>query len=111
MTEARRLARRGPFTRRSYVVMAGSAFVALYAGLTGAHGPWLWVAVGLVGVESLVFAANGWKCPLTALAVCYGATQGSLFDTFLPERCTRYTFRVFGPLIVFGFALLVWRWA
>lgn len=93
-----------------YLVMAGSVFVVVYAGITGAHGGWLAAAAVLVGVESLVFAASGMKCPLTALAVKYGAGAGGLFDTFLPERMTRYTFRVFAPLVLLGFLLLAARW-
>jgi len=92
-----------------YVVMASASLVVLYAGVTGAHGPWLWIACGLVAVETLVFVASGWKCPLTAIAVKYGATKDGGFDTFFPERITRYTFRVFGPLIVLAFVLLAGR--
>ena len=112
MTDAQSLALvRGVHTA-IYLVMATAVFVVLYAGVTGAHGVWLWVAAGLVGVESLVFAAFGLKCPLTAIAVKYGAKTGAgeAFDTFLPERLTRYTFRVFGPLIVVGVGLLAARW-
>lgn len=91
-----------------YVVMATSTFVLLYAGITGTRGAWLWVAAALVGVESIVFLGNGLKCPLTAVAAKYGARQGS--DTFLPTRITRYTFRVFCPLILIATALLAVRW-
>lgn len=93
-----------------YVVMAVSTFVLLYAGLSGATGPWLWVALGLLAIESVVFVGNGMKCPLTALAVRHGATSGRVFDTFLPERATRYTFRFFGTVMVVGLGLLVGRW-
>jgi len=92
-----------------YVVMASASLVVLYAGITGASGPWLWIAAGLVAVESVVFAAAGLKCPLTAIAVKYGATKDGAYDTFLPERLTRWTFAVFGPVIVVGFGLLAWR--
>jgi hypothetical protein len=68
------------------------------------------VAAGLVAGESIVFAFAGLKCPLTAIAVRYGAGQDGLFDTFLPERMTRHTFRIFGPLIVLAFTLLIARW-
>lgn len=93
-----------------YLVMAASVLVVFFAGVTGASGPWLWVALLLTAGESVVFFANGMKCPLTALAVRYGATTGHVFDTFLPERATRYTFRVFGTLLVVGVVLLVVRW-
>jgi hypothetical protein len=93
-----------------YIVMAASTFVLLYAGLTGATGIWLWFALGLLAIETVVFVGNGMKCPLTALAVEHGATSGRVFDTFLPERATRYTFRFFGTIMVIGLALLAARW-
>lgn len=93
-----------------YLTMAAACFVMLLGAVTGAHGPWLWWAVGLIGVESLVFAAWGFRCPLTAVAVRYGAGEGPLFDTFLPEKITRHTFRFFGPLVLMGFLMLASRW-
>jgi hypothetical protein len=93
-----------------YIVMATSTLLLVYAGLTGSQGWWLWTALALLGVESVVFLGNGMKCPLTALAVRYGAEKGYAFDTFLPERATRYTFRFFGSLMVLGLLLLGLRW-
>ncbi|MDR3472075.1 MAG: hypothetical protein P4M09_10340 [Devosia sp.] len=93
-----------------YVMMAVSTFALVYAGLTGQRGWWLWLALVLLAIESAVFAGGGFKCPLTTLAVSYGATTGHVFDTFLPERATRYTFRFFGSLMVLGLALLTLRW-
>jgi hypothetical protein len=110
MNDAQRLGLVRAVHTAIYVVMAGSVFVVDYGGVTGAHGPWLWTAAGLVAIECVVFAASGMKCPLTAVAVRYGAGDGALFDTFLPERMTRYTSRVFGPLIVVGYLLLAVRW-
>jgi hypothetical protein len=78
-----------------------------YAGITGATGAWLWLAAALVGVESAIFLGNGLKCPLTAVAAKYGA--GDAADTFLPERITRHTFRVFAPLILMAVALIAAR--
>jgi hypothetical protein len=90
--------------------MAVSTFALLYAGITGAPGVWLWVAAGLLGIESIVFIGNGVNCPLTAIAIKYGAETGHVFDTFLPEQCTRYTFRFFGTLMLVGLLLLAVRW-
>lgn len=93
-----------------YIAMAGSTLLLVYAGITGAEGVWLWIALALLAVETAVFLGNGMRCPLTALAVRYGATTGHVFDTFLPERCTRYTFGFFGSLMLVGLALLALRW-
>ena len=56
------------------------------------------------------FTGNGFKCPFTALAVRYGARTGHVFDSFLPERLTRYTFWFFGSLMAAGLLLLAARW-
>jgi hypothetical protein len=91
-----------------YLTMAASTLVILFAGITGATGAWLWLAAALVGVEGAVFLGNGLKCPLTGVATKYGAGEGA--DTFLPERITRYTFRVFAPLLLVAAALVAARW-
>jgi hypothetical protein len=92
-----------------YLIMVACVFAVLYGGLTGERGTWLWVAGVLIGGESLVFLGSGLKCPLTAVANRYGAGAAGVGDTFLPERLTRHTFQVFGPLIALGFALLAAR--
>lgn len=93
-----------------YLVMALATFVLLYAGITGAHGPWLWLALVLLTIETAVYLGNGMRCPLTGLALRYGAENGYVFDTFLPERATRYTFNFFGTVMVVGLGLLLLRW-
>jgi hypothetical protein len=90
--------------------MAASTFVLVYAGVTGAEGIGLWIALALLSSETVVFIGNGLRCPLTALAVRYGAEKGYAFDTFLPERATRYTFNFFGTIMVVGLGLLLLRW-
>ncbi len=110
MSESRALAAIRSIHTAIYLVMVVATFALDYAGLTGDSGPWLWVALALLAVESAVFVGNGFRCPLTALAVQHGAATGHVFDTFLPERFTRYTFRIFGTLMVLGLLLLVLRW-
>lgn len=110
MTDRQRLALvRGVHTA-IYLVMAASTFVLVYAGVTGAAGIWLWITLALLSIETVVFVGNGMRCPLTALAVRYGAKKGYAFDTFLPERATRYTFNFFGTVMVVGLGLLILRW-
>lgn len=94
-----------------YLVMVAAILVLLYAGVTAYSGLWLKIALVLLALESVVFVANGFKCPLTALAVRFGAEKGYAFDTFLPEDVTRHTFRFFGSLTGIGLVLLAARWA
>lgn len=93
-----------------YVVMALSTFVLVYAGLTGQSGPWLVAALVLLAIEIVVFVGNGWKCPLTALALRYGAEKGYAFDTYLPEGLMRHTFWFFSSVMLIGLVLLGLRW-
>ena len=91
-----------------YVVMAIATFVVLYAGVTGATGPWLGVALGLLAIETVLFVASGMKCPLTAIVARY-AGDAPVSDTWFPQRCTRHTLMVFGPLMAIGVILVAAR--
>lgn len=93
-----------------YVTLALSTFVVVFAGATGAHGAWLWVALGLLALEVVVFVGNGLECPLSGLAVKLGAERGGAFETFLPERLARHTFVFFGALLGVGLSMLAARW-
>jgi len=43
------------------------------------------IAAGVVAGETLLFAANGFRCPLTQVAESLGAERGSVTDIFLPK--------------------------
>lgn len=93
-----------------YVVNAGACFVVLYAGLAGFSGLLLWVSLALVGGEAAVLFANRLRCPLSVIAVHYGAREtGFFYDTFLPERLTRYTVHFFSVVVLLGLALIALR--
>ena len=93
-----------------YVVMAAATVLVLFAGLTGATGRWLWICMVLILIEAEIFIGSGMRCPLTAVAVRYGATPEAGYDTFFPERMTRHTLSVFGPMMAVGMGLLLIRW-
>lgn len=57
----------------------------LHAGFAGRSDKRVGIAAGVVVGESLVFAANGFRCPLTELAERYGAERGSVTDIYLPK--------------------------
>lgn len=92
-----------------YLVMASSTLLVLFAGVSGYVGLWLYISLILIAIEGAVFFGNGMKCPFTNLAVKYGAEKGYVFDTFLPEKAARYTFRFFGTLLACGLVLLALR--
>jgi hypothetical protein len=57
----------------------------LFAGFAGRTDRRAAVAAAVVGGESLLFAANGFRCPLTDVAESLGAEDGSVTDIFLPR--------------------------
>ena len=58
------------------------------------------IAAGVVAGESLVFAANGFRCPLTQLAERVGAERGSVTDIYLPRSLARHLPAIHVPLIL-----------
>lgn len=57
----------------------------LYAGAARRTDRRTALAGAVVAGESLIFAANGFRCPLTQLAESFGAADGSVTDIWLPR--------------------------
>lgn len=72
----------------------------LYAGLAGRTDKRVGIAAAVVAGESLVFAANGFRCPLTEVAERYGAERGSVTDIYLPKRFAESIPAIHAPLLV-----------
>ena len=53
----------------------------------------------VVATESLIFLANGARCPLTAIAESLGAEHGSVTDTYLPKWLSRSLPAIHVPLV------------
>jgi hypothetical protein len=72
----------------------------LWSGATGRSDRRAAAAAAVVGGECLVFAANGFRCPLTALAVAAGAARGSVTDIYLPRWFARNLPAIHVPLLL-----------
>jgi hypothetical protein len=72
----------------------------LSAGLAGRTDRRVGVAGLVVAGETLVFAANGFRCPLTGLAERYGAERGSVTDIYLPKWFAHSLPAIHAPLLV-----------
>jgi hypothetical protein len=57
------------------------------------------IAAGVVAGETLIFAANGFRCPLTDVAERVGAEHGSVTDIFLPRWFAHNLPAIHVPLI------------
>jgi hypothetical protein len=71
----------------------------LYAGAARRTDRRTALAGAVVAGESLIFAANGFRCPLTQLAENYGAADGSVTDIWLPRWLARNLPAIHVPLL------------
>jgi hypothetical protein len=71
----------------------------LYAGFVRRSDRNAAVAGAIVGGESLVFAASGFRCPLTRLAERLGARRSSITDIYLPQSVARNLPAIHVPLL------------
>ncbi|MGH8949033.1 MAG: hypothetical protein ACRDXF_09255 [Acidimicrobiia bacterium] len=80
----------------------------LVSGASGRSDRRAGTAAAIVGAESLVFLANGARCPLTGLAESLGAQDGSVTDLYLPGWLARSLPLLHVPLVVAA-GWLHWR--
>jgi len=77
----------------------------LYAGLKGRPDRRAAVAAAVVAGESVIFAANGFRCPLTDLAEQLGAERGSVTDIYLPRWFAHNLPAIHVPLLLLAVLL------
>ena len=82
----------------------------LYAGFKGRTDRTVALAAGVVAGESLVFAGNGFRCPLTELAESYGADRGGVTDIYLPKWFAHNIPAIHVPLIGLAIGLHARNW-
>jgi hypothetical protein len=72
----------------------------LWSGATGRSDRRAAAATVVVAGECLVFAANGFRCPLTRLAEAAGAASRSVTDIYLPTWLARNLPAIHVPLLL-----------
>ena len=77
----------------------------LYAGLRGRSDRRAGIAAAVVALETAVFAANGFRCPLTEVARNLGDGTGSVTDIYLPRWLAGNLPAIHVPLIILAVAL------
>lgn len=77
----------------------GCVAYVLYAGFAGRSDRRAGICAGVVAAESLIFAGNGFRCPLTQMAERLGAERGSVTDIYLPRWVARSLPAIHVPLI------------
>jgi hypothetical protein len=82
----------------------------LYAGVAQREEGLTALAATAVAAESVIFFANGRRCPLTGLAEKLGAEQGTVIDIDLPRWIAQRIITYNAPLVVVAAALHAWVW-
>ena len=72
----------------------------LWAGFTRRSDRRAAIAAGVVAGETVVFVANGFRCPLARVAERLGAESGSVTDIYLPRWLAHNLPAIHVPLIV-----------
>ncbi|ORM38192.1 hypothetical protein BFL43_00840 [Williamsia sp. 1135] len=91
-----------------WVSVEGCMLYVFYSGIRGRSDRRAGLAASVVVLETSVFAANGFRCPLTAVARNLGDPSGSVTDIYLPRWLARNLPAIHVPLIVIAVALH-WR--
>ncbi len=88
-----------------WAIMASAVFYVLYVGVSGEKQGFVWLAIGLIVLETGVLLINRWRCPLSDVAARYTEEQRDNFDIYLPQWLARHNKTIFG--IMFGIGLLL----
>lgn len=91
----------------AWLVIESCFSYVLYSGLARRSDRRAALAGGVVAVECLVFAADGFRCPLTEVAESFGAERGSVTDIFLPRWFARNLPAIHVPLLALAVGLHV----
>ena len=80
----------------------------LYSGIRRQSDRRAGTAAAVVALETIVFAGNGFHCPLTAVARNLGDSTGSVTDIYLPPWLARNLPAIHVPLLIVA-VVLHWR--
>jgi len=91
----------------AWLTIESAMLYVLFAGFTRRSDRRAAVAGAIVAGECLVFAANGFHCPLTGVAESLGAARGGVTDIYLPHWFARNLPAIHVPLVVLAVVLHV----
>ena len=84
-------------------------FYLFYAVIANKIDNWVWIGLGLFGLEGIVLLVIKMKCPLTVLAAKETDSRADNFDIFLPNWLARYTKLIYSGLLAIVIIILAWR--
>lgn len=93
------------FHSAAFAVIQSAIVYLLYKGLRGESDRASAIAAGIAIGECAIYAANGFRCPLTDLAEDLGAEHGAVTDIFLPDWLASNIARIYTPLLAVALVL------
>jgi hypothetical protein len=93
------------FHSLAFFVIQSAILYLIYKGIRRETDRRALAACAIATGESVIYAANGFRCPLTPLAERLGAERGSVTDIFLPRWLASNVANVYVPLFALGLAL------
>jgi hypothetical protein len=92
-----------------FASLAGAVLYTFYSGVTGRVSRKTKLAVAAVLGESVIYAANGYRCPLTKAAEGLGAENGTVGDIFLPAWFARRLPQISSTVMGMGLIGMAWH--
>jgi hypothetical protein len=92
-----------------FLIASSCIVYIVYCGLIGKLTSLLWTALWLVLAIGLIYAANGFECPLATL-VHQLAGRRDVADIYFPDWFANKIMPVSAAVYVLGVVLVGWRW-
>ncbi len=81
-----------------------------HCGLTNQLTVWMAIAFGLISIEVVIYAANGFRCPLRIWAENLTPPGQAVQDIYLPPSLSARVVAISTPLLGIACLLLLARW-
>ena len=92
-----------------FVVMFGAILFLLYCGMANQLTLWTAITFGLISIEVVIYAANGFRCPLRTWAERLTPAGQAVRDIYLPPWLSARVVAISTPLLGVACLLLLVR--
>ena len=90
-----------------FVVMFSAILFLLYCGLANHLTEWTAIAFGLVAIEVIIYAGNGFRCPLRTWAERLTPEGQVVSDIYMPAWLSARVIAISTPLLAVACVLLL----
>ncbi len=84
-------------------------FYLLYAVIADKIDRWVWICLGLIGLETLILIVFKKVCPVTLLAKKYSDSDRDNFDIYLPNWLAKYNKAIYTAIVCIALIILFYR--